>query len=115
MNKLLFFLMLAFLPVCAQAMESVWRSSTTMAGVPVGVLCAGSRNSIVYKVIISSAGGQASGMTLADSSFTFTNVNQLGPIDPRSLGSYEYRAVFPGGLIYTSTGTQVSTILYDCY
>lgn len=120
MKKLLFILSFLFLAVSAQASESVWKSSTTAASLGnggQGSLCGSGKRGLLYSVVVSSAGGGTGGMMLiANSSWTTSNVYQtIGPINLATVGQYEYRVILSSGLVYTSTGTAVSTILYDCY
>lgn len=121
MKKLLMLAVL-LLPLKAHAVPAVYLSSNTSATDNFAVLC-GSSSALgytplraeLYKVIVSSAAisTSASGITLYNSSFT-TVTNQVGPIDGRTVGSYEYNVIFPKGLMYSSTTTANFTILYQC-
>lgn len=103
-----------FLAGSAHASQVVGKSSSTLVSVPVGVLCASGQRAMVYRVSISSGGAQGSGVMLFNSSFSLTGI-ALGPIDARTVQNQEYDTGFPKGLIYTSTGTQSQSIIYDCY
>lgn len=100
----------------ARASESVWLSSTTATTDKDKVLCGGRGRGLLYKVLISSGGGGTSAMvSVFNSSFTTVGVSQVGPINAANTGSFEYRSTFQNGMLYTSTGTAVMTILYQCY
>lgn len=115
MKKLLIGLFLILSATAGYALESVWRSSTTSTADGAGRLCA--RRGELYRVIVSSAGGDLARTSVWNSTFTPAAAYQsIGPIDAsRTTGNFEYRVQFSSGLVYTTTGTATYTFLYDCY
>lgn len=120
------FLLVAFLMfgvTQVHAFDIIARSSTTLGSIGAssqGQLCVAGQRGYIYKVIVSSASSTAGSsiptMTIWNSSFTWgvSVPKSLGPIDLRTLGTYQYETIFSSGLLYTSTGTGATTLLYDC-
>lgn len=87
------------LPLCGQYL--VGTSTVTSKGV-------------IHAVNVST--GSAGGVTLYNSSWTTTGVQNIGPINTGSvIPTVFYDTVFTNGLLYTKTGTGTVQILYQCY
>jgi hypothetical protein len=119
---LLVALLLAFsIPVMAVDMD-VWLSSNTATADTTVPLCAQylvgtstvTARGVIHSVVVSSP--SAGGVTLYNSSWTATGVQNIGPDNTGStVAPYNYDVVFTNGLMYTKTGTANVQILYQCY
>lgn len=124
MKKLAIFLA-SFLMMGSMAFAvdmDVWLSSNTATADTTVPLCAQylvgtstvTARGVVHSVVVSSP--SAGGVTLYNSSWTATGVQNIGPDNTGSnVAPYNYDVVFTNGLMYTKTGTANVQILYQCY
>lgn len=72
---------------------------------------------VLYSIIVSSAGGAGSAVSVCNSSYTSVNAgNACANVDTRAfVGQLNYNVIFSSGLMYTSTGTATKAIIYDCF
>lgn len=72
---------------------------------------------VLYSIVVSSAGGAGSAISVCNSSFTTVggDLGGCANVDTRTFeGRIEYNTIFPKGMIYSSTGTATKAIMYDC-
>lgn len=117
MKKLLAVIFLTFAASMGYCIESVWKSSTTSSGIPVGSLCGSGKRGELFNIIVSSPGGDLANLSVWNSTWTPAAAYlKVGPIDTSRIpGNYEYRVIFSSGLVVTSTGAATTTILYECF
>lgn len=124
-----FFAVILFLLMTNKAhavVMDIWLSSNTATADTTQVLCGqyavggttSTLKGVIHEVVVSSP--SAGSVTLYNSSFTATAVQSIGPvttggISQSSVSPYLYDVIFPGGLIYSKTGTAQVQILYQCY
>ena len=95
--------------------HTVWKSSQTATADTTKNLCMNKRG-MLHSVCISSA-STAGGGNVTIFASSATTANQMTTINSSTLGCYTFDVIAATntGISYSTVGTAVTTILYDCY